>query len=81
MCYNINIKNNMKELIEFLKEHNDIEVRFNYDRRHKDVKINIVNVYNPDKYYVGSSVNEEEQKEHKGNLGAYIIECLKSRLW
>lgn len=71
----------MKELIEFLKEHNDIEVRFNYDRRHKDVKINIVNVYNSDKYYVGISVNEEEQKEHKGNLGAYIVECLRSRLW
>ena len=74
-------RKNMEELIEFLKEHNDIEVRFNYDRRHKDVKINIVNVYNPDKYYVGSSVNEEKQKEHKGNLGAYMIECLKSRLW
>lgn len=20
-------------------------------------------------------------KEHKGNLGAYIVECLRSRLW
>lgn len=71
----------MEELIEFLKENNDIEVRFNYDRRHKDVNINIVNVYNPDKYYVGSSVNEEKQKEHEENLGAYIVEYLKSRLW
>lgn len=71
----------MEELIEFLKEHNDIEVRFNYDRRNRVVKMNIANIYNPDKYYVGSSVNEEEQKEHKGNLGAYIVKCLKSRLW
>lgn len=71
----------MEELIEFLKEHNDIEVRFSYNRRYKQVNINIVNVYNPDKYYVCSSVNEEKQREHKRNLGAYIIECLKSRLW
>lgn len=71
----------MEELIEFLKEHNDIEVRFSYNRRYKQVNINIVNVYNPDKYYVGSSVNEEKQREHKRNLGVYIIECLKSRLW
>lgn len=71
----------MKELIEFLKEHNDIEVRFRYNKRYKQVDINIVNAYNPDKYYVGSSVSEEKQREHKGNLGAYIVECLKSRLW
>lgn len=73
--------NKMKELIEFLKEHNDIEVRFSYNRRYKQLNINIVNVHNPDKYYVGSSVNEEKQREHKGNLGAYIVDCLKSRLW
>lgn len=71
----------MEELIEFLKENNDIEVRFNYNRRYKQLDINIVNVYNPDKYYVGSSVSEEKQREHKGNLGEHIVECLKSRLW
>lgn len=31
-----------------------------YDKRYKQVDINIVNAYNQDKYYVGSSVNEEK---------------------
>lgn len=31
--------------------------------------------------YLRDAEDEEERKEHKGNLGAYIIECLKSRLW
>lgn len=55
----------MEELIEFLKEHNDIEVRFNYDRRHKDVKINIVNVYNPDQILCYATIYTGERSQNE----------------